>query len=195
MVPNPAAATVTEAPIEILPEHIEPFLVSPDGWHRIDDSEFATGPIDLGRAASDEAGEGGNVDEARHYLEQLGFIAGYSRAWDRLVDRAPGAKVTLYLFGTVEAADVYAENSLAELESLTDPAEWEAMTVGDVPGARGFTGGNAYEGYASLVAFATDGLFVGVSCENWTGGLENRRCAETLTRLQYHHIVELLKSL
>jgi hypothetical protein len=191
--------------IEILPEHIEPLLVSPGPpFRRLSDNVFGSGPVDLDEAAADEVEEGDNVEEARQHLEGLGFIAGYSRAWEREHtdadskpprNHATTAFVTLYLYWTVESARTYVDDSLAELEESTDPEEMQEMNVGDVPGSQGWTGGNPDDGYTSIVLFAVDSVAVIVVCNSTTTyGTEHRYCANDISKLQYDHVTELIAS-
>lgn len=189
------------APVEITPEDLRMFLLDPSsGWadaHR----EYGAGPIDFERAAAEEVDEGVTIEEAREALRRLGFVAGYSGAWEMLPasgdtrprHHAVHAVVRIYLFSSTEGADAYRDALSEAMDEASDPDR--TFTVGDVPGAHGWLGGDDDNGYHALVVYTVSDLFVAVQCESTTQyRSEHRTCAYDMTKAEYDHIVEVLES-
>lgn len=154
--------TVPGQPLVVDPELLEPFLVNPSGWSKMDDGYFGTGPADLDKAAADEVEEGENPAEARKFLDDLGFLAGYSRAWLKTEGATDYSHliVSMYFFSTPQGAAGYLKYDAAVFDEMTD-GELERMDFGAVPGSRTWSG-KSDEGHLIVVLFARDNFYVQV---------------------------------
>jgi hypothetical protein len=201
--PRPTSSLPTaDEPFEILPEHIEPFLVRPAShWSQEPDAQSGRGPLDIERAAAEEAdGDAKVAAEVRKLLQQAGFQAGYSQRWERTYPegRPPPAhatfgEVSLLLFSTARGAAAYRDHHIERYQKLAQSEDVEEITVGDIP-APGWIGGNDDDGYGGVVLFTYTELYVQVVSESTTRlNDEYRRAVEELARAQHAFLKSTLE--
>jgi hypothetical protein len=185
-----ATTTATTAEEIRSPADLEPLLITnvPAGYERQADDVGDTGPSDLDKAVSDD-GE----DDAQEFYASHGFIAGYQRLWAANVDaQETGAAriqnadlivVFLYAFKDASGAQATMDRITATVDESAAEGVTEFQPEG-VPGARGFAGGNAEDGYGAILVFTKGGFLVqmvaGTRAES-----DNRAVATQLARDQY----------
>lgn len=192
-------AALDEAAIEFDPRLLEQFLWEPpQAWSREFDDQAGTGPMDREAVADDDVDEEGErIEDTRRFLESVGFLGGYSREWEKnyameprpRVNHATFAQVNLYAFESAKGAADYMKRDIEAFLRVTGE-EMESITVGDVPGSRGWTGGNDDDGYTGVVLFASDVAYVRIVARSTTSAnLDYRRAAEEFARGQYARVV------
>lgn len=180
--------------IDVTPQDIEPLLLMPASpWRREDDAAFGTGPADLDQAAADEVEDvDGSVAEAREFLESIGFLAGYSRAWE-VPPASSGRGATefsfllagVYAFIVPEGATAYFEHRVSVYDALASEAGWERITFGDVPRSRAWMGGDDEDGRFAFGIFAKGHFFGQVMCRTNGRTVDYRTCAREHAEVQF----------
>lgn len=167
--PPSLPAGAEEEGFVIEPEHIRPFLLQPGSeWIEQPGEQSGAGPVDLDRAATEEVDEGEDASEARKFLEDIGFMAGYAGAWNRKPEAGTrddtALYVSLYFFSTPQGADAYLKHDEAAFEESTDSDDFEPISVPDIPGSRAWTGGNDDDGHVTAVLFRRENFYAKVVC-------------------------------
>ena len=186
-----ASPTTTAGRVISSPADLEPLLISdvPAGFVRQPDDVGDTGPSNLDKAASDDG-----ADDARAFLQSHGFIAGYQRLWaaglrndasgNPDLDHADQIVVFLYAFRDSAGASAYMQRTLQGSQDAQPGQDMTRYEPTGIPGAVGFTGGNAKDGYGGIVLFAKGGILVQLNLVRHTPD-GNRDLADKLARDQF----------
>lgn len=177
----PSVPEPEEEPEPVDPRQLEPLVLTPDSTWRLErDADAGTGPADLNKAAADETEEGGSTAEAREFLDSLGFMAGYSREWEKApsstAHQAAFLYVSFYLFSTPQGADAMFKADVAAFEEAAEDSDMEPVTVGNMPRARAWWGGNDDDGYLAVQVFAKEHFSGRVLCRSTTSRFDYRGC-------------------
>lgn len=187
-VPTGAAATKTASTAADL----EPLLIKavPSGFVPQPDDVGDTGPSDLAKAVRDDGS-----DDARAFLQSHGFIAGYQRLWvsglkndangNPDLDNAEQIIVFLYAFRDNAGAAAYMARTLEGANE--GPQELTRYEPSGIPGAVGFSGGNATDGYGGVILFTKGGFLVQINLVRHSPD-GNRELADGLARDQFSRL-------